>query len=73
MWSDILQGGRDTRALGDIKGIELSLTKMVTDGNIQSLNYLFNLNIDPEQGLTETQKAITLFVKQRVLDLLMLQ
>ena len=52
--------GRATRALGDIKGIELSLTKMVTDGNIQNLNYLFNLNIDPGQGLTEIQKAINL-------------
>ncbi|HOV32981.1 MAG TPA: prepilin-type N-terminal cleavage/methylation domain-containing protein [Candidatus Hydrogenedens sp.] len=34
--------GRATRALGDIKGIELALTKMVTDANVQNLNYLFN-------------------------------
>ncbi len=33
--------GRATRALGDIKGIELALTKMVTDANVQNLNYLF--------------------------------
>ncbi len=34
--------GRATRALGDIKAIELALTKMVTDGNVQNLNYFFN-------------------------------
>lgn len=33
---------RATRALGDIKGIELALTKMITDANVQNLNYLFN-------------------------------
>lgn len=34
--------GRATRALGDIKSIELALTKMVTDANVQNLNYLFD-------------------------------
>ncbi len=64
--------GRATRALGDIKSIELALTKMVTDANVQNLNYLFDTgNVrsyifdsnDPPYVMTSQhfQKAIKLY------------
>lgn len=62
--------GRATRALGDIKAIELALTKMVTDANVQNLNYLFNpdavrgfLGVQQGQYLTSQQfiRAVKLY------------
>ena len=39
-----IRRARATRALGDIEGIELALTKMVTDASVSSLNHLFDAN-----------------------------
>lgn len=61
---------RATRALGDIKAIELALTKMTTDANVQDLNGFFNpdavrefLGITPGQYLTTEQfkRSIALY------------
>ncbi|MCA1901717.1 MAG: type II secretion system GspH family protein [Candidatus Hydrogenedens sp.] len=63
--------GRATRALGDIKGIELALTKMVTDANVQNLNFLFTpdavrekLGLIPGQMTAgQFQQAIELYTR----------
>jgi len=62
--------GRATRALGDIKAIELALTKMVTDANVQNLNYFFNpdavrgyLGISGYITSEQFQRAVRLYTR----------